>query len=155
MSFMAQYHNLMTRVESAVGNALKAEVAEAVKDVMENQLEHQVYSYEASAEAMATRRLDSGGLLDRQFMVSDVTQTASIPMGAREAEFELTLEDTAPFQGTQVKGKALSDVVEKGIEGFNQPGPRPFVAGTQEQATDPETDSSYRASGKRPRALSS
>ena len=126
MSFLGCYQDLLRRVESAVDQVLETEVAETVKDVMENQLEHQVYSYEASAQAMATRRLDAGGLLDRQGMASRV-----------EAEHTLIVENTAPFQGSPVDYTTLNDVVERGEAAFRQPGPRPFVAGTQEQAVAP------------------
>ncbi len=123
MSFLAQYSALLARVESAVDQALEQEVAEAVKDIMEEQLGHVVYSYEASAMAMASRRVDSGGLGDRQYMTARV-----------EGEHELVVENVAPFQDGQSHGDALSDVVEKGLDGYRQPGPRPFVAGTQEEA---------------------
>ena len=123
MSFLAHYQNLKLRAEAAVDHALGAEVAEAVKDVMEEQTEYQVYSYDASEMAMATRRVDQGGLGDRQLMTGHV-----------EPGHELVVENIAPFQGTPVDYTTLNDVVERRTAGFNQPFPRPFVAGTQEEA---------------------
>lgn len=133
MSFMAAYLNLVKRAEAAVGDALERETAEAVKDVMEDQLGHQVYAYEASPQAMATRRMDAGGLLDRSMMLAEVEWQESLLMGPRGV-FELSLRDAAPFQGSPVEDLTLAHVVEAGTPGFNQPGPRPFVAGTQEAA---------------------
>lgn len=126
MSFLEQYQALYKRAEAAVKDALDNEVATVVKDIMEEQTGHQVYSYDASAMAMATRRVDQGGLGDKRFMVHDVTQM--------DSDFELTVEDTVPFQGSPVDYTTLTDVVERGTAEFNQPYPRPFVAGTETEA---------------------
>lgn len=127
MSFVKQYNSLLKRVRLAVEDAVSCEMAEAVKDVMEEQTELQVYSYEASAMAMASRRVDNGGLGDRRNMVHEVQAGA-------DGEITLAVEDTASFQDGGSRGVSLSDVVEKGLPGYNQPGPRPFVAGTETEA---------------------
>lgn len=142
MSFLSQYHFLLEKTRAAVIDALEHEAAAEVKDIMEEQTQLQVYSYEASAMAMATRRVDGGGLGDRRNMVSEVVRTARIsPSG--HWDYELTVENTAPFQFPASGDAALSDVVEKGLSSYCQPGPRPFVAGTQEQAIS--TGRAYRA----------
>ena len=143
MSFLQQYNALLAKVEDAVDDALEHEAAEEVEDIMEEQTGYQIYSYDASAMAIATRRVDHGGLGDRRNMVADVVRIAAIP-AAKETEYELTVANVAPFQFPTGGSVALSDVVEKGLPGYNQPGPRPFVAGTQEQAI---------ASGRAYRAL--
>jgi len=123
VSFADRYNALLARVEAAVDDALGREAAEEVKDIMEEQTELQVYSYEASAMAMATRRVDNGGLGDRRNMAASV-----------QDGHELTVENTAPFQFHAGGSAALSDVVEKGLAGYRQPCPRPLVTGTREEA---------------------
>lgn len=127
MSFVQKYRALTARVENAVKDALENETAEEVKDIMRDQADFQVYSYEASAMAMATRRVEDGGLGDKRNMISSVQ-----PAGA--GEYELTVENAAPFQFPAGGDAALSDVVGKGLKEYKQPYPRPFAAGTQEQA---------------------
>lgn len=123
MSLLGRYRALTARVEHAVDAALDHEVAEAVKDVMEACAQEDVYAYQASPQAMATRRDTSGGLGDRQFMQHSV-----------EPDHVLIVEDTAPFQHETNGAYALSEVVEKGIRGYRQPGPRPFIGHTEEEA---------------------
>ena len=132
MSFVQKYNALLARVEAAADDALGREVAETVRDIMEEQTEYQVYSYEASPMAMASRRADCGGLGDRRNMAAAVLPG-----------HELTVENTAPFQSPASGGSALSDVVEQGLSRYHQPGPRPFVAGTQEEAVS--SGRAYRA----------
>ncbi len=132
MSFIQKYNDLLAKLETAVDDALEHEVAEEVKDIMEEQTEYQVYSYEASAMAMATRRLDNGGLGDRRNMISAVLPG-----------HELTMENVTPFQFPTNGDEALSDVVEKGLPGYKQPRPRPFMAGTQAEAVS--SGRAYRA----------
>ena len=127
MSYTAPYTTLLSRVEAAAKDALECEVAQEVKDIMKEQTGYQVYSYDASPMAMATRRVDDGGLGDQRNMRSDV-------QGDGAGTYTLTVENTAPFQFPMGGGTALSDVVEKGLKAYNQPYPRPFVAATQTQA---------------------
>ena len=136
MSFIEQYSNLLKRVERAVGDALAREVADEVRDIMEEQTELQVYSYEASAMAMASRRVDDGGLGDRQNMIHEV-------QAGEDGEITLAVEDAASFQDGISRSVSLSDVVEKGLPGYNQPEPRPFVAGTETEAAS--SGRAYRA----------
>ena len=119
MSFLEHYYMFGIEFGEKLREVLVSDAAEAVKDVMQGKLTDNVYSYPASREAMKTRRYDHGGLLDRENMVAHV-----------EAGLTLVVEDIAPFQeGTYPD--ALSDVVQQGLPGYNQPGPRPFTADTE------------------------
>lgn len=136
MSFAQIYNDLLNKTRAAAADAMKHEVAEEVKDIMEEQTEYQVYSYEASAMAMRTRRVDNGGLGDRRNMLHDVSSGPD--------EVVLTVRDTAPFQDGVSRGVSLAQVVEVGDKSFKQPYPRPFIAETQQEAI---------ASGRAYRAL--
>lgn len=140
MGFAQIYNDLLNKVRDAAEDAVVNDVAPEVKDIMEEQTEYQVYSYEASAMAMRTRRVDNGGLGDRRNMVDTVeTDTAGL-----HSEITLTVEDRAPFQDGRTYGVSLAQVVETGDKSFKQPYPRPFIAGTQAEAI---------ASGRAYRAL--
>ena len=52
MSFVQKYNALLGKVEAAVKDALENEVAEEVKDIMQDQTDLQVYPYDASPMAM-------------------------------------------------------------------------------------------------------
>ena len=143
MSFIQKYDSLLEKVRAAVKDALENEVAGEVKDIMQDQTDLQVYSYDASPMAMATRRVDDGGLGDKRNMVADVVRLGSVPVGGRSSEYELTVENVAPFQSPTGGSKALSDVVEEGLKEYRQPCPRPFVSGTEKQAVN--TGAAYRA----------
>lgn len=136
MSFMERYNALLSKVREATADAIEHEVAEEVKDIMEEQTEYQVYSYDASAMAMRTRRVDNGGLGDRRNMLHNVESGPN--------EVVLTLWNAAPFQDGVSRGVSLTQVVEAGDSAFRQPYPRPFIAGTQQEAV---------ASGRAYRAL--
>lgn len=135
MSFVQRYNNLVDKVRAAAADAMKYEVAEEVKDIMEEQAGWQVYSYEASAMAMRTRRVDNGGLGDRRNMRHAVSYG--------QAEAVLTVWNAAPFQDGVSRSVSLAHVVETGDTDFHQPGPRPFTAGTQEEAVS--SGRAYRA----------
>lgn len=136
MSFAQIYNELLNKVRAAAADAMDNEVASEVKDIMQEQTEYQVYSYDASAMAMRTRRVDNGGLGDRRNMLHDVVSGPN--------EVVLTLWDAAPFQDGVSRVVSLAQVVETGDSAFRQPYPRPFIAGTQQEAV---------ASGRAYRAL--
>lgn len=123
MSLLRQYRSFTARVERAVDKALTHEVAQTVKDIMEECAQEDVYAYPASPAAMTSRRGTHGGLGDRKFMQHHI-----------EPDHVLVVEDIAPFQHNTNGPYALSDVVEKGIKGYRQPYPRPFVGHTEEEA---------------------
>lgn len=123
MSFFDRYLELSYQFNSDLREVLLSSAAEEVKDIMQEQLDEVVYSYEASPEAMESRRYDDGGLKDRGNMVAHV-----------DPGLTLVVENIAPFQEAKLNREsedALSDVVEKALPGYRQPGPRRFVASTE------------------------
>lgn len=130
MSFAKIYNDLLNKVRNAAEDAVVNDVAPEVKDIMQEQTGHQVYSYEASAMAMRMRRVDNGGLGDKRNMV-DMVETTTAGL---HSEITLTVEDRAPFQDGISCGISLAQVVDTGDKSFKQPYPRPFIAGTQAEA---------------------
>ena len=123
MSFLDHYFEFAHQFGMDVREILLSEAAEEVKDIMQEQLDEIVYSYEASPEAMESRRYDDGGLKDRGNIVAHV-----------DPGLTLVVENIAPFQEAKLNREsenALSDVVEKALPGYRQPGPRRFVASTE------------------------
>lgn len=123
MSFSEQYAQFGYKFIENLRGILLNEAAEEVKDIMQEQLDAEVYSYPASEMAMTSRRYENGGLADRENMVAHV-----------EPGLTLVVENVAPFQNSQLNATdnpALSDVVEKALPGYAQPGPRPFVKTTE------------------------
>lgn len=136
MSFLQRYIDLTDRVKDAVKDAMENEMAAEVKSIMQDQTERQVYAYDASPMAMATRRMDNGGLGDKRNMVHQVTRTDfSISSGgAGLGEIELTVENVTPFQFPAGGDTSLAQAVEEGRKEYKQPYPRPFIAGTRDVA---------------------
>lgn len=124
MSFFEHYARFGYQFQQDLNDVLLGEATEAVKDVMQEKLAENVYSYEASEQAMATRRYEEGGLYDRENMVSHV-----------EPGLTLVVENIAKFQDAPLnsRGKDLSDVVQEGLSSYNQPYPRPFTADTESE----------------------
>lgn len=123
MSFYEHYAKFGYQFHQDLNDVLLGDATEAVKDIMTQKLDENVYSYQASEMAMATRRYDDGGLADRENMVAHV-----------EPGLTLVVEDIAPFQESSAyKGVDLSDVVQKALPGYNQPGPRPFTSDTESE----------------------
>ena len=122
MSFVARYQELLHKVGQSVDDTLENEAAETVKDIMEEKLDSVVYSYAATPEAMAKRRMANGGLQSRANMISRV-----------EDEHTLVVENIAPLQGSPA-GRALSDVVNDGDANYKQPYARQFVNETEREA---------------------
>lgn len=122
MSIVATFQKFQQQVETAVDDVLENEVAETVKDIMEEKLTSVVYSYGAGADAMASRRYANGGLLARANMQSRV-----------EDGHTLVVENVAPLQGTPTDD-ALSDVVNEGYGNYKQPYARQFVQSTEQEA---------------------
>lgn len=123
MSFYEQYTQFAYKFQEDLKSVLINQAAEEVKDIMQEQLDEEVYSYPASEMAMSSRRYEDGGLKDRANMVAHV-----------EPGLTLVVENVAPFQNSQLNhtdNPALSDVVEKGLPGYDQPGARPFVSATE------------------------
>ena len=125
MSFFEHYNAFGERVIAALKEVLESDAAEVVKDVMGQKLDEKVYSYEASDEAMESRRYDQGGLADRDNMVAHVEY---------DDGYVLVVENVAPFQEpSEAKGRSLSDVVQEGLPAYRQPGPRTFTSDTESE----------------------
>ena len=125
MSFFDHYAEFGFRFMEDVKEVLLGEATETVKDIMQEQLEENVYAYPATPEAMESRRYEQGGLKDRANMVAHV-----------EPGLMLVVENVAGFQEkwlNQSSDHDLSDVVDQGIAGYRQPGPRPFVNPTENE----------------------
>ena len=123
MSFYEKYAQFAYKFHEDLNVVLLNEAAEEVKDIMQEQLDENVYSYPASEMAMESRRYEDGGLKDRANMVAHV-----------EPGLTLVVENVASFQNSHLNATdnpALSDVVEKGLPGYDQPGPRPFISTTE------------------------
>lgn len=128
LSFAQQFALFKTELEGAVDESLLQEVAEEVKDIMQQQLNEVVYSYDARDEAMLTRRYDNGGLRDRSMMIASVGEAHT-----------LEVQDFAPLQDNP-SNHELADIVCRGDGDYRQPYPRPFI-----QATEDESVASGRA----------
>lgn len=124
MSFFEHYAKFGYQFQQDLNEVLLGDAAEAVKDIMQQKLDQNVYSYDASDQAMATRRYDDGGLAGRENMVARV-----------DPGLTLVVENVAPFQDRRDanRGHDLSDVVDQGIKGYHQPAPRPFVWETEDE----------------------
>lgn len=124
MSMSSEYAAFIQRLNSAVSSAMQNEVCEESKTVIKQKMESVVYSYDATPQAMATRRGDSGGLSDEGNLEHKYSNNGS--------DHELTIENTAGFQGTQWSPDLIT-VVEQGLSNFNQPGARPVMQESQEE----------------------
>ena len=126
MSFLQHYATYRAKLISDVRESLLNETAQAVSDVMAQKLMDNVYSYQASPRAMESRRYDEGGLLDPDNVSADVSG---------DKDLTLTVSNNAPFQDASLNGSghSLTEVVQEGLSGYRQPGPRPFMADTESE----------------------
>lgn len=108
--------NLEKRLDAAIYAAMETDVAEAVRDEMSRNLES--YTYTRSRGPMGM------GVRDRRNFDAKVEQTGNTTI--------LTVRDVAKFQGSQ-GSISLAEVVETGDPAYKMPGPRPFLAPTQER----------------------
>ena len=72
MSFYEKYAQFAYKFHEDLNVVLLNEAAEEVKDIMQEQLDENVYSYPASEMAMESRRYEDGGLKDRANMVAHI-----------------------------------------------------------------------------------
>ena len=123
MSFLEHYSNFAIKFMRDLDTVLLADAAEEVRDIMQSELDNNVYSYPASHMAMQSRRYDEKGLRDKANMIAHI-----------EPGKTLVVENVAKYQNSllnSTENPALSDVVEKGIAGYDQPGARPFISTTE------------------------
>ena len=117
---------LTASLDAAISNALANEVANAIKDEISLSAERNVYAYQASPFFMKTRRKASGGLMDKDNLVSRVEGNV------------LTVENVTPLQALWGHGheEVLTRVVEYGSKSFHQPYPRPFMEKAKTELID-------------------
>lgn len=127
MSFLGDYASIKQQLFSAVSSAL-SDMAQEVLDELKKTAETVVYSYEATEQAMETRR---GTIADKpQFEIE-------------YGEDYVTIKNVAKMQGTDY-GVPEIEFVEEGYESYRQPGPRAFMEKTRDE---------YISSGKADRRL--
>lgn len=140
MSVVKEFNQMMTRAWNAIDEALLNGVGESARDVMQQFVYDNVYSYQASWWAMQKRRYADGGLGDKDNMIVSLSETN----GAHELQVEnfAGLQDYGPnFRGgfngigpSPAPGHyaaRLDRIVEEGDPAYRQPGPRPFYADTE------------------------
>lgn len=139
MSVTAEFQAMMNRAWNVIDAALANEVGEAAKDVLQETIYQNVYSYQPSVWAEMKRRYDSGGLGDRNNMIASVNDVGT---AGRTHELQVQtfagLQDYGPnFRGGFIGiGPSmptgglghLDEIVETGDPSYRQPGPRPFYA---------------------------
>ena len=122
MSVLQDYLRIRKLLDSAIGNALKDDVADGLKDVIQKKAKENVYSYPASPDAMYKRREESGGLIDDATMLTTVDGLT------------LTLENAAEPQ--HANGVDLTPIVETGDSAWHQPFARPFMDEARDEYVD-------------------
>ena len=118
MGVLAEFQAILHRLDVAVDDALRIEVADAVKAEMRAQVHERVYDAYAP-KAPGLRRMDSGGLSDVDNYDARV-----------ESGHELVVENNTPMQHPD--GSSLVEIVEEGRTSQHMPFPRPFVRETEE-----------------------
>ena len=118
MSFVSQYLlEVKPQIERAIDNALP-DLAQGLKQKIEEKARQNVYSYPATASAMAKRRGMLGGAAN-----------ISMHMGDKE----LTLINETTLQHASAKE---TQIVEEGWGNYRQPGPRPFMDEARDEYVD-------------------
>ena len=109
MSFVSQYlTEVKPTIDRAVDNTL-FDLAAGLKDRIKRNAQDKVYSYGATASAMAKRRYTIG---------------AAGNISVHTGEYEVTLINESTMQGGDGHE---TEMVEEGWSNFRQPGPRPFM----------------------------
>lgn len=118
MSFVSQYLlEVKPQIERAIDNALPS-LAQGLKQKIEEKARTEVYSYPATASAMAKRR-------------GTIGSAANISMHMGERQVTLVNESTM-----QHGGGAETQMVEEGWANYRQPGPRPFMDEARDEYVD-------------------
>lgn len=114
MAQLAKVIEDLTRLDSAVSDALGNEVAQAAKEAIRDSAMQTVYSHQPQ---FVSRRMDRGGLIDEENLICTVEGST------------LTVDNVTGLQnlwgGTHTE--LLTPVVEAGDPDYNMPGPRPFM----------------------------
>jgi len=105
------------KLDAAIYSVMEIDVADAVKEEMSKHLESYTYT--------RSRGPSGGGVRDKRNFHAYTEQSGDTTT--------LKVRDEAPFQHTPRGRKSLAKVVETGDPSYKMPGPRPFLAPTQEE----------------------
>ena len=111
----------LSRLDTAIGNALEIEVAEEAKDCVREAANETVYA--AYDPKFLSRRMENGGLSDPsniQTTVAGATLTVENMTGLQNLWGG---NDTSP----------LTPIVDAGLSNYNMPFPRPFMDAAAEK----------------------
>lgn len=104
------------KLDSAIYETLATDVADVIKDEMSKNLESYTYT--------RSRGPSGGGVRDQRNFRENVAQVGDATV--------LNVTDVADFQ-TPGHGGSLAEAVETGDRTYRMPGPRPFIAPTQQK----------------------
>ena len=113
-SLVVEIDRLTEKIQWAIIDALENDLKDGLLRKIEESAEKNVYSYNATPEAMATRRGTIGS--------ADVMTTDA---GGGGLEFYLRITNNAYTQNPASDDEA--DIVEEGYSNYRQPYPRPFM----------------------------
>ena len=109
-----EFDLITEKIQQAVLDALQNDMKVALMKQIEKAAQDVVYSYPATARAMAQRRGTIG---------SEAVLTSEVGGGGNS--YYLRITNNAVTQ--RPAGDDESDIVEKGYSNYKQPGPRPFM----------------------------
>lgn len=124
MSVMSEFEAILQKLDFAIDDSLRVDVANAVREKMHEKVHELVYD-QYTPKGPYGRREDRGGLS------SVWNYDARI-----EGDHMLVVENNTPLQGGGSGN--LVEIVEEGLENYNMPFPRPFIQKTEE-SVDAET----------------
>lgn len=126
MSVLSEFNGILARLDRAIEDSLKTEVANAVKDEMHDKVHELVYDA-YPVKSRRSRRMDVGGLSSVSNYDARVERM--------EEEYVLIVENNTPTQNPARDN--LVEIVEEGFENYHMPFARPFVKET-EKSVDAE-----------------
>lgn len=126
MSVLSEFTGILARLDRAIEDSLKTEVANAVKDEMHDKVHELVYDA-YPPKSQRSRRMDAGGLSAVSNYDARVERVKN--------EQVLIVENDTPMQ--RPDGSNLVEIVEEGLKAYRMPFARPFVKET-EKSVDAE-----------------
>lgn len=118
-----EFERITEKVREAVVDALQNDMKSALMKQIEKSAEEVVYSYGATAWAMASRRGTIG---------SEAVLTSEVGGGGNSYYLRITNIATTQHPA----GDDEADIVEHGYSNYRQPGPRPFMQTALEKFVD-------------------
>ena len=110
MSLVSDFMDEQDTINQAIKTALE-KMAKELLELVKKYAESEVYSYEATPQAMANRR---GKIGDAENFLIEYDENS------------VTLTNVTRMQGTDY-GVPEAEFVQEGYENYNQPGPREFM----------------------------